>query len=305
MDVAVTNDHTIWAVGEIHTPETDQFDSLGNWVPHYNAVHRDEEKWGLFRFYKKTNSVISEIRGIGINSQGEIWLASGSIYKWNGNIAELSYRREINTFEMIDRLWVDGSDNILGVGNEGLVVRYDGLSWNKIESGTTVYLRDIWGTSSENVWMCGYTSDYSNSILMRWDGAKTKILWEKQNPRGIPYFYSLSSLWASNERFFYVVNNTRIFRHSQKNLENVFQEPIRLGNAPYRIRGDAINDIFVVGNDAMIWHFNGATWHHYAYLQNNFDKLKSVSVTEHLVCAVGERYLNGVERYGVIYLGRR
>jgi hypothetical protein len=37
LDVAIVNENDIWAVGEIHTAETDTFDSLGNWVPPFNA----------------------------------------------------------------------------------------------------------------------------------------------------------------------------------------------------------------------------------------------------------------------------
>jgi len=40
-DVAMIDKNDIWAVGEIHTPETDRYDSLGNWVPPFNAVHWD------------------------------------------------------------------------------------------------------------------------------------------------------------------------------------------------------------------------------------------------------------------------
>ncbi|MBZ0181527.1 MAG: hypothetical protein K8F60_03660 [Melioribacteraceae bacterium] len=40
-DVAIINENDIWAVGEIHTEETDQFDSNGVWIQPYNAVHWD------------------------------------------------------------------------------------------------------------------------------------------------------------------------------------------------------------------------------------------------------------------------
>ncbi|RMH95872.1 MAG: glucosyl transferase, partial [Calditrichaeota bacterium] len=46
-DVAIISPTDIWAVGEIHTAETDTFDSLGNWVNPYNAVHWDGIEWDL------------------------------------------------------------------------------------------------------------------------------------------------------------------------------------------------------------------------------------------------------------------
>lgn len=38
-DVAIINENNIWAVGEIHTEDTDKFDSNGVWIQPYNAVH--------------------------------------------------------------------------------------------------------------------------------------------------------------------------------------------------------------------------------------------------------------------------
>ncbi|NOX65840.1 MAG: hypothetical protein GXO85_08580 [Chlorobi bacterium] len=48
-DVAIINENNIWAVGEIHTEETDQFDSNGVWVKPYNAIHWDGSTWELKR----------------------------------------------------------------------------------------------------------------------------------------------------------------------------------------------------------------------------------------------------------------
>jgi len=48
-DVAIINENNIWAVGEIHTAETDQFDSNGVWVKPYNVVHWDGTSWELTR----------------------------------------------------------------------------------------------------------------------------------------------------------------------------------------------------------------------------------------------------------------
>lgn len=40
-DIAIINENNIWVVGEIHTAETDQFDSSGVWVQPYNAAYWD------------------------------------------------------------------------------------------------------------------------------------------------------------------------------------------------------------------------------------------------------------------------
>jgi hypothetical protein len=141
LDVAIIDENDIWAVGEIHTAETDTFDSLGNWVPPYNAVHWNGMEWELVRFIKQTGNVILPIRGILPVDETHIWLAAGSIYLWDGNSnkrANLSYQRNINTGELVKRLWGESNSSLYGVGNEGIVVHYNGSSWQKLESGTDI-----------------------------------------------------------------------------------------------------------------------------------------------------------------------
>ncbi len=48
-DVALIDENNIWAVGEIYTKDTYTYDSLGNWIEPYNAVHWDGTKWELKR----------------------------------------------------------------------------------------------------------------------------------------------------------------------------------------------------------------------------------------------------------------
>lgn len=153
--------------------------------------------------------------------------------------------------------------------------------------------------------MCGYDSDYFNSVLLHWDGQQLHLLWEEDHPNRLPYFSILCSLWMGNSPWVFVVNNTGLFKHSLLDLTYVVKEEGMYFQGANRIRGSDINNIFVVANRGDVWHFNGKQWHPYLSLQNQTDYLKSVSVTEELVCAVGTRYLNGIERFGVIYLGRR
>ncbi len=73
----------------------------------------------------------------------------------------------------------------------------------------------------------------------------------------------------------------------------------------YSIRGSSLNNIVTVGEGSYIAHFNGVSWKVYNELRNPPDRLLGVAVTENMIIAVGNKYVSGIENYGVIYIGRR
>ena len=147
-DVAIINENDIWAVGEIHTPETDREDSLGNWVQPYNAVHWNGQEWELQRIPAVTAfGTISRgpMNAVFAFSPDDVWIFSdaGSFAHWNGSNWKSEYVSERNGG--IRKMWGTSSDNIYFVGNNGNITHYDGSRWQSLESGTTVDIQDIWG----------------------------------------------------------------------------------------------------------------------------------------------------------------
>lgn len=139
-DVAIINENDIWVVGEIYVSN----DSTP-WRP-YSAAHWNGQEWKLKRFTYISNSselVIAPVRGIWVLSNDDIWLAAGSIFHWDGNIATLSYLRNINTQETVEKLWINSPSDIYGVGKEALVVHYNGQDWTQFTMGMNVNFYDI------------------------------------------------------------------------------------------------------------------------------------------------------------------
>lgn len=253
-------------MGEIHTAETDTFDSLGNWIPPYNATHWNGQEWELIRFTKIENGfVVLPVRGILPVDENNVWLAAGSIYHWNGNSnkrVSLSYQRDITTSEIVKRLWGESNANIYGVGSEGIIVRYNGSNWQKLESGTTVDIQDIWGALNPQ------SGEYEILAVASFGPAnptEIKILQIRETTitsvsnEGLPP--GLSSIWFIPGKKCYVVGDG-VFHTNElgKPWQADTTHPLLYKSA---IRGNAVNDIIITGGFGLVSHYNGADWRHY------------------------------------------
>ena len=147
-DVAIINENSIWAVGEIYLK-----DSLGNYDPHaYNAVHWNGEKWELKKIYFPTVCGQSSLtsypaKAIFAFEDGQIWISSSG-----DKIAVLKDGTQIDKFCLpsnvamsINKLWGTSSDDLYAVGNNGNIAHYQNGVWTRIVSGTDLNINDIWG----------------------------------------------------------------------------------------------------------------------------------------------------------------
>jgi hypothetical protein len=318
-DVAIINENSIWAVGEIYMK-----DSLGR-PDHnaYNAVHWDGSSWRLKRIYFPTVCGSSSLtsypaKAIFAFNDGQIWTSSSG-----DKIAILKDNVQINKFCLpsnvsmsINKIWGTSSNDLYIVGNGGNIAHYSGptVGWRKIESGTDVNLTDIYATpDGKEIWTCGWKDNNGNTVLLEIKNHKSNIIWNNFNPNPDYHYRSfLSSVWASSNKEF-IITGGEVYRHSlvDKNITRIERvgrgnvwEILRLGNFSYRIRGTERNDISLVGDDAMIWHFNGLSWHRFNTLLNENDRLYGLSTSNSLLVTVGKRY-NGILSSALIIIGRR
>ncbi len=71
------------------------------------------------------------------------------------------------------------------------------------------------------------------------------------------------------------------------------------------VRGNDVSDIFTAGTNGKLWHYNGITWRTFPELYNTTDRFLSVYVKDNLVITAGYRYINGIDVYGLITIGKR
>ncbi len=92
------------------------------------------------------------------------------------------------------------------VGEQGLILRWDGSSLTQVVTGTSATLYGVWGSSSSDVWIVGGTPNQGsaapNDLVYHWDGQSLTST-DAPTPKGAAFFKVWGSapgdLWVSGE----------------------------------------------------------------------------------------------------------
>jgi hypothetical protein len=272
-DVAIISENDIWAVGEIHTEWTDQYDSAGVWVQPYNAVHWNGNEWELRRI-KWLDGRTYEKNTIFVFNNNDILfgpniLFDGENYRYLQPLPvdNNGYGWQANS------MWGTSSEDFYVVGKGGNIAHYNGSSWEKIESGTEMFLTDIYGSPSGEIYVSGSNIQYGKGLVIKrtdsnqWETMITSdIIDESQLFEKL--YGSISGIWI-DERGTLVTGGSFLFEYKNnewdyvKSLPNncITCNPLSYRGYIYTVRGNGSNDYFIGGDRNTLVHFNGISWH--------------------------------------------
>ena len=77
-----------------------------------------------------------------------------------------------NTGESTRDMWGSAADNIIGVGGNGSIVRYNGTAWSRMDSGSTETLNGVWGASGTDLFAVGNEGTIMQRSGGGWDDLK-------------------------------------------------------------------------------------------------------------------------------------
>lgn len=85
---------------------------------------------------------------------GTVWLADidGRVLSFDGR-AWLEHDTGADT--LLHSIWTSG-DHVYAVGDEGLILHYDGAAWSSTSAPYPVELWEVWGTGPDDVWAVGH-----------------------------------------------------------------------------------------------------------------------------------------------------
>ncbi len=294
-DVAIINDTLAYAVGEIYIKDsTGQFDQNA-----YNVARWNGKSWKLMRiqFYTicgQQSRTSYPSRAIFANSQTDIWIASGGsqIAHWDGISGPTIICLPVSF--AINKIWSSNSNDVYIVGDNGAILHFNGSNWQKIESGTTVTLSDVWGGSNkwigDNVVLISAGEKYTLS--------ETKILkLSNQKVDSIPWQNQIrtrQSIWFSEKGLLYSCGSG-VFRYTNSKWKLFSEIPAIYTNC---IRGIASNDLVVVGDFGIVGHFNGVTWKVYDELKLPNGNYESVAIKGNIAIAAGWQNARGYVAVG-------
>ena len=302
-DVAIVGNE-IWAVGEIFMN-----DSLGQPDSQpYGIAIWDGQNWELKKIFHSTNIPVTP-RGILVISPNEIYLAAGSIFRWDGissTVVMVFSRFSLpDPNATIEKLWGSSSTSIFGVGNVGSIVNYNGTGWSRIASGTDVDLKDVWGTPDGAIWACGYSGDYAISTLLKISGQQVEKIYEgfSSNQNNGYYVGPMSGVWGTENIRIYLMNWSGIY--IQANSSNLFleKEIAKFSDVGFGIDGTDDNNIFSCG-EGFVGHWNGIGFAEYPELYRDHRKFYGVSAKGSKVCVVGSDYNSFIYSQAVIALSK-
>jgi hypothetical protein len=257
-DVSVLNDDDIWAVGSIFQP-----DSNGNEDgPPFGIVRWDGIKWTVKRMTLRLDSGYNlslEPMGVMTFQSNDIWFVRGSAYYYNGKniipywltLPEGNDNYIFKNNEWPTRIWGLSSKFLYVGGEKGALGFFDGNRWTKIETNLgEEILFDLWG----------YNDSKTNMKGVFYVGGDRRVYKLNNN---VPEVYAdfnfnfyISSVWMMNERKVYIVGDSlRVGTQGHwKEVPGIKADYMK------KIRGNGLNDIFILDWAGNIHHFNGMTW---------------------------------------------
>jgi hypothetical protein len=262
-DVAIINDTLAYAVGEAYVRDSSgQIDPTPYGVAVWNGF-----AWELKRLFYDGNNVIAPIRGVYAFGPNDVWLAAGSIFHWNGVGAQAELRFSRLTLPdpnaTVEKLWGSSTSQLYGIGHVGTLVQYANGTWQRIESGTTLSIRDIWGATDPRTGQATILAVASGSSpnegkkLLHIEGTTVAALPDS----GLAW--SLSGLWFIIGQRYYIVGDGIYYAESPAPERWLGGTNQVTAFYTTRVRGNASNDVIICGAFGESLHWNGLSWRSY------------------------------------------
>lgn len=188
------------------------------------------------------NDIITMTQEIGGES---VWVITfdgrrSEILQWKNN-------EWVLTHEQIGKLfgsWFPEPNKGWAVGENGCVLKWDGLHWRNENSSTDKSLQAVYGIGEDDIWAVG-------DVIIHWDGTKWAKIMDAEN--------YLHSVWGNRKNNFWAVGEQgTILRWTGSSWEKSSNIPT--SSDLYSIKGSSDEDAWAVGSDASAIHFDGHSW---------------------------------------------
>ncbi len=142
----------------------------------------------------------------------------------------------------LNAVWGSAPDNVFAVGDKGIILHYDGITWDHMIHFFPVDLLDVFGRSATQVYAVG-----QGGIILYYDGNPSD-LWIPETVNSTATLFGIARSWAVGEGGVILLqdSDTKEWNPYQTASDHLFDIWEYRGN-PYRY--------YAVGNNGIIWDY--------------------------------------------------
>ena len=293
LDLWGTSPSNIYAVGLLQT--------VGVVLPSF-IVHYDGANWAAIQDDSLSRWVgaglLASIHGISdtamfvAGSMDSHTKAIGFVARWNGRQwTNISPPDSI----ALTAIWVKSVTDVYVGGEKGTILRYNGHSWQSLETGTILDIWQITGLPSGEVY--AVASDYFNSF------AGSLILRIQENNVSQDQFFPVGrkfGIWGTANGEAYAAGEGIFHKSTGSSWQEI--ATTNPGVAMWSVGGTAADNVLVVGAYGAVSHWNGKSWMFYDEL---YDRSSSRSYFNAFAIANKYFLVGNTPSHAVITVGTR
>lgn len=153
------------------------------------------------------------------------------------------------------------SDNLIFVGGYGRVLKYDGSQWSETAASglEDSYVNGLWGTAANNLYAAG------NKAIFRYNGSSWQKVYQDTSDGAVAF----TSIWGSAADDIHVgmklLAGEDELAYVMMHFNGTTWEPVTdsafyQGSYIYAVTGTSRSNIFAMGLQSNIYHFDGTSW---------------------------------------------
>lgn len=152
----------------------------------------------------------------------------------------------------LNAVFAVSATDVWAVGNVGSILRYDGKTWKRVESGTTADLLGVWARKANEVYFAAGAGG-----LLRFDGNAVSKMTTTAITTG-----EITGVFGGANNLFVTTRSSDAYRYDGANWTryNSTTLGIRPTAALLGVTGTADNDVIVYGSERATVRWNGSTW---------------------------------------------
>ncbi len=221
----------------------------------YNAAHWNGTLWNLQKipFIYQGQAFYSPIYSILAFNSNDIWFEAG--IHWDGN-QFTTIPLNISFPSHANRMWGNSSNDFYIIGDNGLIAHCTYGGWTSISSGTSLTFHDIYGSGGQILAVCIQFSPLGGEIFSIQGNTATQI---SSSPIEGCQLYGI---WFVPNQQYYLAGEFAGVYETQSLSDN--WSPLAItGTSTTGVRGNGVNDVFVVSAAGDLVHWNGVSWQNF------------------------------------------